>query len=90
MTMATKCEKFKDAVVVVLWVLHISAFIAGATYLNWNYCHLAGKGPCKTEKGKRIAEPKAKGPTHKYVYARSNLTSAQKKKCEKLSSGMIS
>ena len=87
MTMATKCE---TTAIVVLMVLLLSAFIAGVTYLNWNYCHQAGKGPCRKEKGERIAPPRAKGPTHKYVYARSNLTPAQKKKCEKLESGMIS
>ena len=60
-----------------LWYLHAAAYIALIVYVNWNYCHLSGKGPCRT---------KSRFKNNDYV--RSNLTSAQKKKCEKYNSGV--
>ena len=62
---------------VILWILHAAAFIALVVFVNWNYCHLRGKGPCRQERD----------DSGNYYYVRSNLTSAQKTKCEKYESG---
>ena len=59
-----------------LWLLHVSAFIALIASLNWKFCHLRGKGPCKLERVK-----------DSYDYVTSNLTWDQKGKCEKYESG---
>ena len=64
--------------VIILWVLHAAAFIALVVFLNWNYCHQKGKGPCRQEMD----------DDGDYDYVRSNLTSAQKKKCKKYDSGV--
>ena len=62
----------------ILLTLHLSVFTALCVFIIWNYCHLAGEGPCQLEEIDDDGD---------YVYVRSNLTSAQKKKCKKYQSG---
>ena len=62
--------------VLILWLLHVSAFIALMASVNWKFCHLRGKGPCRIERDQGS-----------YDYVTSNLTWDQKGKCEKYESG---
>ena len=61
----------------ILWILHVAAILALAAFVCQNYCHLDGKGRCRQEKD----------DSGDYEYVRSNLTSAEKEKCEKYKSG---
>ena len=63
---------------IIFWLLHASAFITVVVTLGWNYCHEMDKGPCRRELNGT-----------EYEYVTSNLTSAQKEKCEKYGSGTI-
>ena len=33
----------------ILLTLHLSVFTALCVFIIWNYCHLAGEGPCQLE-----------------------------------------
>ena len=60
--------------ILTLWVLHVAVFIALVVFINWNYCHQKGKGPCQKDGNDYIS---------------SNVTSAQKQKCQKYESGIV-
>ena len=64
-------------VAVIFWILHTSAFITVVVTLGWNYSHEMDKGPCRRELNET-----------EYEYVTSNLTSAQKEKCEKIMAGI--
>ena len=87
---ARRCKGGADdspcELVIVLLVLHALAFIALVTFINWNFCHQKGKGPCRIESSDDGNYMYEYGGTYDYV--RTDLTSAEKKKCKKYKSGI--